>query len=229
MSTQEATADNPSIPVDDIENYLQEHPDFFESRPELLAEMIISHPSGQAVSLIEHQIRVLRDKNGQLEHKLLDLVAVARDNEHLSTQLHHLALGLLEAENLDAVLSISQELLRNELKADHVCIRLIGQEEEGLHGMTNDIANAQFADLFVANRPVCGRLSDEQKSELFGEEGEAIASSVLVPLQDPERLGILAVGSHDEQRFHPGMGTLFMGTLGELVSRAIRRHRVVND
>jgi hypothetical protein len=50
-----------------------------------------------------------------------------------------------------------------------------------------------------------------------------------VPLQDPERLGILAVGSHDEQRFHPGMGTLFMGTLGELVSRAIRRHRAVND
>lgn len=228
MSTQEATANNPTIPVEDIEEYLQDNPDFFESRPELLAQMIISHPSGQAISLIEHQVSVLRDKNEQLEHKLLDLVAVARENEHLSTQLHHLALGLLEAENLDAVLSISQELLRNELKADHVCIRLIGQEE-ALHGISGDAADELFTDLFAGNRPVCGRLSDQQKEILFGEEGENIASSVLVPLQDPERLGILAVGSHDEQRFHPGMGTLFMGTLGELVSRAIRRHRAVND
>lgn len=228
MSTQEATAENATTPVEDIEDYLQEHSDFFETRPELLAQMTISHPSGKAVSLIEHQVRVLRDKNEQLERKLLDLVSVARDNEHLSTQLHHLALGLLEAENLDAVLSIAQELLRNELKADHVCIRLIGQDEEGLHGMTDEVVNEQFTDLFAGNRPVCGRLSEQQKATLFGDEADNIASSVLVPLQDPERLGILAVGSHDEQRFHPGMGTLFMGTLGELVSRAIRRHRVVN-
>jgi uncharacterized protein len=224
MSTQEATAKNPAILVEEVEDYLREHPDFFESRPELLAEMRISHASGNAVSLIEHQINILRHKNSQLEKKLLDLVDVARDNEHLSTRLHHLALGLLEAENLDAVLSISQELLRNELKADHVSIRLIGAEDD-LHFISEDEATEYFDELFNNHRPVCGRLSAEQKQALFGEQAEEIASSVIVPLLDPERLGILAVGSLDEQRFHPGMGTLFMGTLGELVSRAIRSHR----
>jgi uncharacterized protein len=225
MSTQEATAKNPAIQVEEVEDYLRQHPDFFESRPELLAEMRISHASGNAVSLIEHQINILRNKNSQLEKKLLDLVDVARDNEHLSTRLHHLALGLLEAENLDAVLSIAQELLRNELKADHVSIRLIGDDQDKLHSITEAEASEYFDDLFINHRPVCGRLTAEQKQALFGEQAEEIASSVVVPLLDPERLGILAVGSLDEQRFHPGMGTLFMGTLGELVSRAIRSHR----
>lgn len=228
MSTQEATANKPAILVEEVEDYLREHPDFFESRPELLADMQISHASGKAVSLIEHQINILRSKNSQLEKKLLDLVDVARDNEHLSTQLHHLALGLLEAENLDAVLSIAQELLRNELKADHVSIRLIGGDENGLHAISETDVQEHFDDLFLNHRPVCGRLSTEQKTALFGEQAEEIASSVVVPLLDPERLGILAVGSRDDQRFHPGMGTLFMGTLGELVSRAIRSHRDSN-
>ncbi|MDX1335254.1 MAG: DUF484 family protein [Gammaproteobacteria bacterium] len=35
----------------------------------------------------------------------------------------------------------------------------------------------------------------------------------------------MAVGSRDANRFYPGMGTLFMGTLGELISRAIRSYR----
>jgi uncharacterized protein YigA (DUF484 family) len=226
MSTQEATLKTTNISEADVEEFLQDNPQFFESRSELLADMQLPHPSGSAVSLIEYQVRVLREKNQSLEHKLLDLVGVARDNEHLSNQLHHLSLGLLEAEDLDSVLNISQELLRNELKADFVCIRMLGLEEGNVHALPGgEEALAQFEEVFSSNRPSTGRISQEQKLILFCDESDDVASSVLVPLQDPERLGILAIGSRDENRFYPGMGTLFMGTLGELISRAIRSHR----
>jgi len=226
MSSQEATLSSSAISEVDVEEFLQENPEFFESRPELLATMQLPHPSGSAVSLIERQVHILREKNQSLERKLLDLVEVARDNEHLSNQLHHLSLGLLEAEDLDSVLTISQELLRNELKADFVCIRLLGLEDGNIHALPNDEDSlAQFEELFSSKRPACGRLSEEQKKILFCDENDEVASSVLVPLQDPERLGILAVGSRDANRFYPGMGTLFMGTLGELISRAIRSYR----
>lgn len=226
MSTQEATLKSTDISEADVEAFLQGNPDFFMSRPDLLAGLQLPHPSGAAVSLIEHQVRILREKNESIERKLLDLVEVARENEHLSNQLHHLSLGLLEAEDLDSALNVSQELLRNELKADYVCIRLVGLEEGNIHALAGgEDALSEFEELFKNNRPSCGRISPEQKAVLFCNEDDEVASSVLVPLQDPERLGVLAIGSRDPNRFYPGMGTLFMGTLGELISRAIRSYR----
>lgn len=227
MTTQEATLNQVEVSESDVEEYLRANPDFFASRPELVEMMQLPHTTGAAVSLIEYQVRVMREKNAALEHKLFDLVEVARENEHLSTRLHHLALGLIEAEHLEGVLSIAQDLLRDELKADFVHIRLIAQDgSEGLHDLPADESTmALFDALFEEHRPLCGHLDEAQKSILFPEEADEVASSVIVPLTDPEHIGILAVGSRDNERFYPGMGTLFMGTLGELVSRAIRMHR----
>lgn len=211
-----------------IERYLRDHPDFFERHVGLLTVLKLPHPSGGATSLIERQISVLREKNRQLERKLMDLVQVARDNEHLSSQLHHLALGLMDADSLDEVLATVQEQLRGEFKADRAVIRLLGPADAGHHFVApSESELAAFEDLFRNRRPVCGRLTAAQRDFLFGEEAEAIASAVMVPLLGTEPAGILALGSQEESRFHPGMGTLFLGYLGELISKAVLIHRAL--
>lgn len=209
-----------------VEAYLRAHPDFFERHLSLLDVLKLPHPVGGAVSLVERQVGVLREKNRQLERKLLDLVQVARDNEHLSSRLHHLALGLMDADGLDAVLATVQEQLRGEFKADHAVIRLLGEAGQGPHFIAASSAElAAFEDLFRNRRPVCGRLTGAQRGFLFGEQAGAVASAVMVPLLGTEPLGILALGSHEASRFHPGMGTLFLGYLGELISKAVLIHR----
>lgn len=209
-----------------VEAYLRAHPDFFERHLSLLDVLKLPHPVGGAVSLIERQVSVLREKNRQLERKLLDLVQVARDNEHLSSRLHHLALGLMDADSLDAVLATVQEQLRGEFKADYVVIRLLGGDGQGPHFVASDSAGlAAFEDLMRDRRPVCGRLTEAQRAFLFGEAAESVGSAVMVPLSGTEPLGILALGSRDADRFHPGMGTLFLGYLGELISKAVLIHR----
>lgn len=230
MTTQsERGTDETALNDEAVENYLRAHPDFFERHTELLTVMRLPHRvDGGAVSLVERQVALLREKNRQLERKLMDLVQVARDNEHLSSRLHRLALSLMDADGLDAVLATTQELLRGEFKADHVEVRLIGDLEAGSspHFVTTDDTGLnEFEELFETKRPLCGRLTEAQLQFLFSENAGSVASAVAVPLFSTGKLGVLALGSGDESRFHPGMGTLFLGYLGELISGAVESHR----
>lgn len=222
MSTHTNLAEE-ALSEEAVEAWLRSHPDFFERHLALLDVLKLPHASGGAVSLIERQIGWLRDKNRQLERKLLDLVQLARENERLSQHMHHLALGLMDADSLDAVLATTQEQLRTEFRADHVVVRLLGDPAQGLHFVAEgDPALNSLESLFETRRPLCGRLSDEQLTALFPEADTPVQSAVAVPLMDGNRrLGILALGSREDTRFHPGMGTLFIGYLGEIISHAV--------
>jgi uncharacterized protein YigA (DUF484 family) len=207
--------------------YLREHPDFFERHTALLTELRVPHQAGEAVSLIERQVTALREQNQQLERRLMDLVGMARDNGALSSRLHRLALGLLEAQGLDDVLACTRDLLRDEFPATEVVVRLLGMgpAAAGLseaHAMDEEVSERIFPRLFRSGRPLCGTLEREQVNCLFGER--EIRSAVAVPLSDGRKLGVLALGSGDRDRFHQGMGTLFLENLGELVARAVKSH-----
>lgn len=211
----------------EVEDYLRAHPDFFDRRHALLVELSVPHPAHGAVSLIERQVELLRERNRQLEAKLVDLVAVARENEALSSRLHRLALALMDSEDINDVVNTTVDLLRNEFPATPVVVRVLtaAGEMEAVpseHFMDAATAERLFDKLYIGHRPVCGALDPEQKAYLFGEV--AVRSAVLVPLSDGRRLGVLALGSLEFNRFHHGMGTLFLGHLGELVSRAIKGH-----
>ena len=62
--------------VDDalIAEYLAENPDFFEHHPQLLQQMRLRHSAQGAVSLVERQQQILRDRVRQLEEEITDLM-----------------------------------------------------------------------------------------------------------------------------------------------------------
>ncbi len=225
--TQHSTLPQTGPTEDTVEEYLREHPDFFERRSALLTDLRIPHRSGKAVSLIERQVAALREHNQQLERRLMDLVGMARENESLSSRLHRLALGLLEAQGLDDVLACTRDLLCEEFPATEVVVRLLGSgpAAAGLseaHALDAQVSERIFPRLFRSPRPLCGNLERAQLEYLFG--GRDIRSAVAVPLSDGRKLGVLALGSVDRDRFHRGMGTLFLENLGELVARAVKTH-----
>jgi len=61
-----------------VADYLATNPDFFLRHPGLLEALEVPHDSGDAASLIEYQVRTLREQNAQLRRKLQGLVSVAR-------------------------------------------------------------------------------------------------------------------------------------------------------
>ena len=231
MSSQLNVQAENMLDEDDIASYLHQHPDFFQRHTELLETQHIPHQNtGTTTSLIERQVAVLRDKNNHLEEQLNVLLRAARSNEQIVIRLQHLTLELLRSESLDEMIGICQDVLRSDFNADFVSIRLIKKNarkksQANIHFIkSDDEILTQFESLFKNKKPVCGKLSSEQQKFLFSEHVDDVSSVALLPLQSTNNLGILALGSQDEARFHPGMGTVFIAHLAELISAAIARY-----
>ena len=210
-----------------VAEYLANHPEFFESHPDLLAKLKVPHPTGTAVSLIERQVEVLRAQHRQLERKLVDLIEVARANDVLIERIHRLALALLDSAALPERLYALQEALRERFGADEVSLFLFHpkaqQDDAGPARWLkpDDAGLDQFRELLKGGKPHVGRLRPPQLEFLFGEQAERIASCALAPLGDKGALGILAVGSHEAERFSPTLGTAFLIRISELVTAAL--------
>ena len=67
-----------------VSDYLLTHPDFFIDHPEVLKELQVPHLSGNAVSLVEKQLILLREQNEQTQKRLHELIEIARQNEELA-------------------------------------------------------------------------------------------------------------------------------------------------
>ena len=65
-----------------------------------------------------------------------------------------------------------------------------------------------------------GRLQPEKHALLYGDHGEEVQSSALLPMPG---VGLVAVGSRDANRFYPGMGTLFLRMMAESLAVALQR------
>ncbi|MES9843539.1 MAG: DUF484 family protein [Candidatus Sedimenticola sp. PURPLELP] len=216
MSSQpnKATADEEN--EQSIIDYLKSNPDFFERNQELLQELKITHDSGGAVSLIERQVLTLRDQNEQQKRQLEDFVSVARENELLNDRLHNLTLSLIDALNFDEVVNVLEDKLHDDFQAEAVELHLFSHAE--------DAANPDldgFREFIDASVPRCGRLPQEQLSYLFGPQAEDIESTAMIPIRGEGILGLLAIGSQSEHRFHPGMGTDYLARLGEIISKTL--------
>ena len=73
--------------AEDVAQYLQDNPQFFEEHLETLAQIALPHPhGGRTISLSERQLLALREKNKELEKKLHDLIEFARENDALQRQ-----------------------------------------------------------------------------------------------------------------------------------------------
>lgn len=211
-----------------VAEYLRAHPEFFERHLNLLAELRLPHPARSAVSLIERQVELLRQQNARLHRKINELVAVARDNDRVAHQLQRLALTLVSLSELGDKLDSIESILQDEFNADFVTLRLpvpsSSSDLAGSEGAPPGEVFALFAPLLRSGRPQCGPLAAAQARWLFDDVAGAVASAAVIPLGGWRWQGLLALGSRDEERFHPAMGTLFLVRLGELVSHALAPH-----
>lgn len=223
MTTSQPTQPLPeNLTEAGVEQYLKEHPGFFEHHPQLLALMKVHHPTGgQTISLIERQVALLREQNRSLEEKLMELVEIARENERLSRQLHTFSSELLKAHNLPDIIAVTQDKVREIFQTDFVSLCLLKEIAEDTE---RTLCDKLFKDIFLGDGPVCGHIKPEQTRFLFHGNAAEIASAAVVPLRTIDPIGLLGLASRDVQRFSPGMGHLFLAHLGDLVCSALAAH-----
>jgi len=216
-----------------IHDYLAAHPDFFENHASLLTSLHLQHASGDAISLVERQVSVLRQKDLKLEKQLKELIGLARANDLLAAKIHELTLQLLAAADLKSTIVALEVGMRSGFNVDQAVLVIFGDPGafDDINGgrffrviEKSDEALNPFRTFLSGSSARCGQIRDTQMHFLFQETADEIGSVALVPLSGESSIGFLAIGSADANRFHPGMSIDFLTRLGDLVAGALKRY-----
>jgi len=197
--------------------YLEANPEFFLRHPDLTARLRLRHGPAGTLSLVEHQMGLLRAQVEGERRLLEQLISRARDYEALASRLHGLMLQLIMAPNQETLEVILRDSLRQEFEAEAVTLTLDDEIEPEL---SQDEVLA-WAPAGITTPAHCSPLDTASATRLFGEAGSGIRSAALIPIRTPTRTGLLAIGSADPGRFGPDLGLEHLNRLGELVSACL--------
>src|SRR5947207_11417336 len=204
--------------------YLKENPQFFEQYADVVADIFVPHPhGGHAIPIAERQIVALREKNTELENRLREMIRFGGENDQISERLHRSTLALIAAPDLETTLAVLYHSLKEDFGVPQVAARLWGKVPE--QSYLPELAATSTEIREYANQlgqPYCGPVAAFESREWF-EDGDVLQSFAFLPLRTAHTFGLLALGSPDAQRFHPGMGTMYQTRLAELASVATAR------
>ena len=224
MTTKKAQAKELQL----VRDYLIDHPDFFEENPEILEAINLSHDSGKAISLVERQITIMRDKNKVLSSQVEQLIDTAKNNDQLLAKTNQLVLKLIQAEDLNSLIEALDTSLKNDFNTEFYSLTLI---DKGLYAsktaanlVSEEDAQSKISSLLSAQKAVSGILREEQINFLFEQSANSVASVIALPLNSSEPFGILALGSSDAAFYSHGIGTVFIDYVGALLNELIPRH-----
>ena len=204
-----------SMKADNVAEYLQKNPEFFNEHAEILTELVIPHPyGGRTISLSERQMLMLRERVKELEKKLYDWMEIAKDNEALQNKLHQYTLAIVGVQDTAMLHEIATRKLCEIFAIPHAVMHLWKTQPPSTEIMA-------FAEEHT--KPVCANQAVHDTQSWFGENANHLRSFAYLPLRNTtQSIGMLILASEDAQRFYPEMGTVFLQRISEIVSCAVQ-------
>lgn len=208
----------------DIANFLQDNPEFFNEHAEVFATLSVPHPHGtRAISLGERQILNLRERNRELEWRLNELINNANSNESIGDHVMQWCsrlLGESDPQHLPGEIALG---LAQQFDLNHVGLRLWNLSGVAPTGYGEPVSQdiRDFTDSLKTS--YCGPDTGFEAVAWLDAKPQSLA---LIPLRleaDQASVGLLVLGSDDPTRFNPEMGTTFLEGIGQLASATLRR------
>ena len=200
--------------AEDVAQYLQDNPQFFEAHIDTLARINLPHPhGGRTISLSERQLLALREKNKELEKKLHDLLLFAKENDALQHKVHEATVALFAARDLVTLKDMVPHLLSDIFSVPHTVLRLWEITPPSAEVLAFADAQAQ---------PVCLHHPAHDTAAWFDLPAGQLRSYAYLPLHaGSDTIGLLVLASPDKQRFYPEMGTVFLQRISDAVASAL--------
>ena len=219
----------PRLTDADVAQYLQDHPDFFTGKDDLLAEMRIPHNAGPATSLVERQLSVHRERNVELRQRLADLLENARRNDQLFEKSRRLVLALIEAESWLNVQAALDDSLRKDFGVD--AWALLHFTERNLDAPLITIRSSErqrsVHRVFKAHRAICGQLPQDDIASLLGTQTTNTQSVAAAQVRGQGNNGVLTVASKDPGYYRSSMDTLFLDYIADILALRLPQIPVV--
>jgi|TARA_B100000315_G_scaffold195440_1_gene186297 hypothetical protein len=225
----ESTGDiKDTVPVEkDVANYLQNNPDFFLDKDDLLITLTIPHLRGSTVSLVERQVSLLRDRNQNLTKELGELMQAANDNDKTFQICRKIVLSLVEAETGEQLLTNLEGGLLTEFNCTAYTLIIFAKDQYKINDWTSaipsELAKEHVGSLMDSRNPILGVLRKKEQDYLFGKTSKQIKSCAVLPVRSDDDIALLAIGSSEVDHFQSGMGTMFPGFIADILARVIPR------
>jgi uncharacterized protein YigA (DUF484 family) len=194
----------------DVELFLLDNLDFFESRESLLSEMKFKDSTSSASSLLERQIYKLRDEQKDLMGLLTSFIETAQLNEDLFNKSKELTLSILDASNKDEVIGAVQNDFTKSFNINNCQLNFYSNSEI-------DNIEKETGMSFHKGAIHCGSFSSEKMEFLF--EDSKVESAAIAVLVNKTEIGLLKLGSYERTRYLGDEDTTFIEYIRDILEK----------
>ena len=196
----------------DVELYLLENTDFFVSRESLVSELSFKHDAEGASSLLEMQVRKLRDEQSRLMDMLTGFVSTGKENEELFFKSKNLTLSLISSNKFDEVKKTVELFFQENFEVDSCILETLSDAElQKLEKITGLDMNKDAIHM--------GPLSKEKMAAFFS--NDAIKSAVISVMKVEKGFGLLKVGSIEATKYLGDGDTTFIEYIRDVIVRVL--------
>jgi len=204
--------------------FLSDNPDFFLKNPDALEKLEIKHETGEAVSLIEKQVEIIKKKNLLSNTKLSEFLSNAEYNQQLFIKVQKLVLQILNEKNIEELSKLTEAFFEKELGTEICKIYFFTQEElfelSNERIITPEIATSIFSEAFNSSDLALGGINKELSSMVFGSKAN-VEEGAICKLHCEKIAGTLALGSSSKGKFTKDSETLFLEFLVAVFSNRV--------
>ncbi len=200
------------IDAKEVELYLLENTDFFLTRESLVSELSFKHDSDGATSLLEMQIRKLRDEQSRLNDMLSGFLSTGKENEELFFKSKDLTLALITAKDFAAVKKLVEEFFTKNFKVDSCILEILSDSQlKALEDETKIGMNKNAIHM--------GPLSKEKITAFF--KTDLVKSAVISVMKFENNFGLLKIGSNDPTKYLGDGDTAFIEYIRDIIIKVL--------
>ncbi|MDC0029991.1 DUF484 family protein [Pseudomonadota bacterium] len=196
----------------EVELYLLENTDFFLSRESLVSELSFKHDADGATSLLQMQVRKLRDEQSRLMDMLSSFISTGKENEELFFKSKNLTLSLIASKNFDEVKKTVESFFEINFEVDSCILEALSDPElqeleskTGL-GMSKDAIHM-------------GPLSKGKMEAFFS--SESVKSAVISVMKLKKGFALLKIGSNEPTKYLGDGDTTFIEYIRDIIIRVL--------
>ena len=201
----------------EVELFLLDNLDFFETRESLVSELKFKHSDSSASSLLERQILKLRGEQKNLMDLLSSFIETASLNEDLFNKSKNLILSILDSSSREEVVETVQKDFKESFNVNNCILEFLNNEEIDALEETTEIS-------FHKGAIHCGSFSKQKMDLLFSDSKvESMAVAVLI---SEKEIGLLKLGSYDRTRYLGDEDTTFIEYIRDVLEKKINSFEV---
>lgn len=215
MEQQQEAVLSTQLTEEVVAQFLMDHPNFFQQYPELLNRIKVDTPERGVISLVEVQVNKLRDRIGDLEEEITQIMSLAAKNDRLFHDFAEVQKQLLICDDFFQAAKVIEYKAKELGLTAH--IKIVDHQHPKYHVEKTVLAN--FIKKFLnGHSAYLGRLRQTERDSLLAYGGlnhssTELGSFAILPLGQSNPMGIIAFASHDGGHFEPNMDTIFLEQL----------------